>query len=370
MESIVDRARIAVAHEWVSARAGSEKTFEALAHAFPSADLFALTVSPHVELETGGRQIETTFLDRLGPIRNRRGLTLPLMPLAWRLAGRQRDYDLVVTSSHACAKGFWPGRAAKHLSYVHAPMRYAWSPEIDARGASPALAPARALLRSWDRRSVGWVDSFAANSTEIAGRIREFYGSDAEVINPPVDTTFFRVSDEDLDRPRHGLLAFGRLIPYKRFDLAIRAASLLKTPLVVAGTGPEEASLRDLAASLGADVQFVGAPSDVALRTLYQSAEALLFPGFEDFGIVPVEAQAAGAPVVGLGKGGLLDTVVDGVTGVHCTSSSPEALAAGVKRLRAQGISAGDCRQWAERFSVSNFILRVRSWAEGSLLSS
>ena len=166
--------------------------------------------------------MSTTWLDRLGPLRDRRSLTLPLMPLAWRTAGRGRHYDVVISSSHACVKGFRPARDAQHFCYVHAPMRYVWSTDIDDRAASRALAPAREALKHWDLRSVDWVDSFAANSGAVADRLERFYDRTAVVVPPPVDTDFFAAAEQP--RVRSGLVALGRMVPYKGFDRAIKVA--------------------------------------------------------------------------------------------------------------------------------------------------
>jgi glycosyltransferase involved in cell wall biosynthesis len=360
--------RLAIAHEWLSARAGSEKVFEAFAQIYPEADLYALTHSPGVAMSTGNRVIHTSLLDRLGRFRDYRAALLPAMPFAWRMLGRGRDYDVVITSSHACSKGFRPGRQAIHLSYVHSPMRYAWSPEIDNRGAGRVLAPARAALRAWDLRAADWVDSFAANSTAVATRVREFYGRDSHVIHPPVETNFFRDA-QTTTHERDGLLAVGRLIPYKGFDIAIRTAHKVGLRLTIVGRGPEEARLRDLASDLGANVHFDTDASDEALRDYYTRTLALLFPAVEDFGIIPVEAQAAGTPVVGPRAGGLVDTVVPGKTGVLAEKLTVDAMVTACRELLNQPASAHDCVRNSERFSISEFKRKVKEWVDGASTS-
>jgi len=350
-----------IAHEWVSARAGSEKVFEELALAFPEADLWALTVTPSVALETSGRRIRTTFLNRLGPLRERRGALLPLMPLAWRAAGRSTSYDTVITSSHACVKGFRPGRTARHFCYVHAPMRYVWNPEIDNRGSMKFAAPARAMLRRWDRRSAAWVDSFAANSSAVASRVLAVYGREARVIHPPVEVEFFSRAPAGV---REGLVSLGRLIPYKGHDLAIKVAARLGEPITVVGRGPEERNLRELAASEGARATFLVGATDHQVRAAVASSRALLFAANEDFGIVPVEAQAAGTPVVGPALGGLLDTVVPGVTGELAPDLSVEALSATALQALERGYDEAACRDNALRFSPSRFRREIREWVK------
>ena len=326
-----------------------------------------MTWDPAAPFDLGGRRVRTTFLDRLGPLRGRRQVQLPLMPLAWRTASRER-YDVVVTSSHACVKGFRPGRTALHLCYCYTPMRYAWLTDVDqrtrGRGMGRALAAPLAALRAWDRRSAAWVDEFAAISGSVGRRIERFYGRPARVIYPPVDTDHFTpdpsVAREDV------VLAVSRMVPYKRLDLAIDAARAVGIPLVLAGAGPEEAALRAHAASTGADVRFVTRPDDVALRHLYRTARALLFPSVEDFGIVPVEAQACGTPVVALADGGSLETVVDGATGVLVTTQDAADLAAGLEKVMASPPDPDACRAHAEGFSRPRFLAEVRDWVGGA----
>lgn len=352
--------RMAIAHEWLDARAGSEKTFEAMASAFPEADLYALSKEPGVAWAVD-RDIRTTFLD-VAALRRRRALSLPLMPLAWRTVSR-RPYDVVLTSSHACVKGFYPGRAANHFCYVHSPMRYAWYPDLDGRSA--LAGPARRALRWWDRRSADWVDSFAANSNEVAGRIQEVYGREARVIHPPVDTEWFTPDDS----PRRHLLAFGRFVAYKRFDLVINVARQLDLPVIIAGSGPLEQDLRRRADGLS-NVEFVIAPSDERVRQLMRGALALLFPGREDFGIIPVEAQACGTPVVALGTGGARDTVRDGRTGILVRDATTEAFLDAIQSLTDQPTRdvRGACRKNAEGFAASSFSSAIHAWINPAAL--
>ncbi|HEX3622121.1 MAG TPA: glycosyltransferase [Acidimicrobiales bacterium] len=335
--------------------------------AFPDADLYALTWNRSAGLSFGSRTVTTTLLDRVPPLRDRRMFQLPLMPLAWRYASR-RPYDVVVTSSHSCAKGFWPGRAALHLCYCYTPMRYLWLSSVDTRRRRSAMtAPVERRLRSWDLRSSQWVDDFAAISTAVATRIDEVYGRTSTVIHPPVDTDYFTPDPTSAASVDGGFaLAVSRMVPYKRLDLAIRACHRLRHPLVVAGAGPEEASLRALAADLGADVRFVVAPDDGRLRELYRAADLLVFPAEEDFGIVPVEAQACGTPVVALARGGCLDTVVADTTGVLVAEQTEGALAEGVAAVLEGRFGAADCRRSAQRFSRATFDRRFVEWVTGS----
>ena len=351
---------LALCHEWLAARNGSEKTFEAMAGAFPTADLYGLTWDRTVRFDLGGRPVSTTFLDRVPALKGRRMFQLPLMPLAWRYASRRR-YDVVVTSSHACAKGFWPARQALHLCYCYTPMRYLWLSAIDTRRRRTSVsAVAERLLRSWDLASVEWVDEFAAISTAVADRINSLYGRDAVVIHPPVDTDFFTPTDP-VNRGGFALAA-SRMVPYKRLDLAIRVCHRVGHPLVVAGSGPAEPGLRALADELAADVRFVIEPDDARLRELYRTADLLVFPAEEDFGIVPVEAQACGTPVVAYGRGGALDTVLPGVTGELAPNQDVESLAAAMVTALDTHFDPAACRRNAERFSVQHFQEALLQW--------
>ena len=352
--------RMALAHEWLDARAGSEKAFEVLAGMFPQADLYALTDTLGDRFDSGGRPVHTTFLGRVPALRTRRDLALPLMPLAWRTVTRRR-YDLVLTSSHACVKAFAPAREALHLSYCYTPMRYVWLSSLDRRRpVSRVTAPIERWLKEWDLASVAWVDDFAAISTAVGRRIEELYGRSSRVIHPPVDTAHYTPGEPGA---RKGFaLAVSRMVGYKRLDVAIRACHRLQEPLVVAGAGPAEAELRALVAQLGADVRFVIDPDDNRLRELYRAAGVVVFPGEEDFGIVPVEAQACGTPVVALAAGGTLDTIVPGTTGILVPEQSDESFADGIRRVLDGHFDPADCRRSAERFSLAVFEKRFVDW--------
>lgn len=354
------RPRIALCHEWLNARHGSEKTFEAMAAILPGADVYALTSNPSSGLSFGSRRVSTTFVDRIPGLRNRRMLLLPMMPLAWRFASRQR-YDVVVTSSHACVKGFWPGRKALHLSYCYTPMRYVWMSDLDRRRPRGPLSEAVASrLRAWDRAASAWVDEFAAISTTVQARIAEVYGRTAKVIYPPVDVDLY-TPDPGVARPGFAV-AVSRLVGYKRLDLAIEACHRVGHPLVVAGAGTEEAALRELAARLRADVRFVIGPTDADLCRLYRQADLLVFPAEEDFGIVPVEAQACGTPVVALGRGGTLDTVLPGRTGYLVAAQDADAFAHGIETTLNAALDPVACRENAVRFSTGRFNHHFLEW--------
>lgn len=354
---------VAVVHEWFSATGGSEHVFLHIAELLPHAERFVLWKEHDAPVP--GRGLRESWLAST-PLRRSKALALPMMPLVWRTLSRQR-FDVVVSSSHAFAHLTRFGRRpdTRYLSYVHSPARYLWSPTFDGRGSSPLLAGARGALRAVDVRMSRHVHSYAANSREVQGRIRRFWGRDAHVVNPPVDVDFYSAaSAEQRDQPRDYLLAVGRFIGYKNFELAIAIADAAGLPLVIAGSGPDEAKLRRAAAIARVPVIFEIRPDRERLRELYRGAKALLFPVHEDFGMIPVEAQAAGTPVIGLRRGGLLETVVEGETGFLVDSLDPRDYVEVIGRVDPLiGTTAAN----AMRFSAQAFAANASAWiAEAS----
>jgi glycosyltransferase involved in cell wall biosynthesis len=348
---------VAVVHEWFSAVGGSENVFLAIAELMPHAQRHVLWAEPDADA-TGLRQ---TWLART-PLRRSKALALPLMPLVWRTIGRPEP-DVVISSSHAFAHTVKLGDPARtrHLSYIHTPARYVWSPDFDGRGANPVLSLPREVLQRVDVRGSRHVHAYAANSREVQGRIKRFWGRDAVVINPPVDVEYF-AGPVPAAPERDYLLGVGRWIPYKNFDLMIEVATAAGMPLVIAGSGPEEERLRRLAADAGVPVTFEVRPGRDRLRELYAGARALLFPAHEDFGIIPVEAQASGTPVLGLRRGGLLETVIEGETGYLVDSMDPAAYVPLVRRVAE--LDAERIRRNAAQFSHARFAERMSRWVD------
>jgi glycosyltransferase involved in cell wall biosynthesis len=298
------------------------------------------------------------------PLKQSKALALPVMPLVWRTLTSQR-FDVVISSSHAFAHTVKLGdpEQTRHLSYIHSPARYVWSPDFDGRGSHPLLRAPRKVLQAADIRLSRHVHAYAANSREVQGRIKRFWNRDAVVINPPVDVHYFADAPRfDRSQPRDYLLGIGRWIPYKNFDLMIEIADAAGMPLVIAGSGPEEERLRKLAADVRVPVHFEVRPERARLRQLYWGARALLFPAHEDFGIIPVEAQACGTPVLGLRRGGLLETVVDGETGFLVDSREPGPYAAAVRRLGE--LSPRRIQEHAGTFSSDRFAGRIGRWID------
>jgi len=346
--------RVALSHDWTVVPGGSEKVVEAILELLPHAELFTSVYDPARFGETiTARRVHTSFLDRIPGARTHYPKLLPLMNRAFR-AFDLGDVDLVVSSNHSSAKNVRTPEGVPHVCYCHAPMRYAWDPtflEGERLGlvGGAVFRAALPLLRRNDLRGAREPTRFVANSTFVAERIKSIYEHDADVVHPPVDVDRFltqpRVADDDAP-----YLFFGRVVPYKRADLAVAAAMRLGRRLVVAGSGRDLDRVRSLA---GPGIEFLGHVSDAQAAELFASSRALLFPGIEDFGIVPVEAQAAGLPVIGLGRGGLRDTVVDGETGVLYDDAG--ALADAIERFESLTLDEAAIRGNATRFAPARF---------------
>jgi glycosyltransferase involved in cell wall biosynthesis len=358
--------KVALVHEWLESYAGSERVLEQLLEIWPEADLFAVCdFLP--EGQRGflrGKPVRTSFIQRLPAARRRFRWYLGLMPLAIEqldLAG----YDLVVSSSHAVAKGVLTGPGQLHVSYVHSPMRYAWDLQhqyLRQAGLSRGLKGAYTRwllhrLRIWDRASAAGVDVVVANSAYIAERIRKVWRREAVVVHPPVDVAGFGPGGA---REGHYLIA-SRLVPYKRVELVVEAFRLMPgRRLVVVGDGPGERLVAE-AASGAPNIALRGRVGQDELVRLTQTARAFVFAAEEDFGIAMVEAQACGTPVIAFGRGGARDIIrpppMPHPTGLLFPEQSPEAVMAAVERFEAlsPAIRPEDCRRNAERFSREQF---------------
>ncbi len=299
--------KVALVHDWLTGMRGGERCLEALCELFPQADLYTLIYVPsHISPTIRAMRVHASWLNRLPRIQSYYRYCLPLFPSVIERFDL-RDYDLVISSSHCVAKGIFPHRAL-HVSYIHAPMRYIWDQHAVYFSADSAwwtragMALWRRYLQQWDVRSSERVDVFVANSRNIAGKIKNLYGRDAAVIHPPIDIARFFISKN----PASFYLIVSALVPYKRIDIAIEAFNELQLPLKIAGDGPVRKRLEKMAKP---NIEFLGWINDQTLPELYTSCRALIFPGEEDFGIAPVEAQASGRPVIAYGKGGVRETV-------------------------------------------------------------
>lgn len=352
--------KTAIVHYWLVGMRGGEKVVEALCGLLPEADLFTHVYRPGAVSEIiRKRTVRTTFIDRLPNAAGNYKSYLPLMPMALEQLDLS-SYDLVVSSESGPAKGVVPGQDAVHVCYCHTPMRYVWNLyDRYKRSVSPLkrlfMVPLIHYLRLWDRSSADRVDHFVANSKNVAARIRKYYRRPAEVIYPPVDTSRFEISRETGDY----YLMVGQLVDYKRFDLGIEACRRMGKKLIVVGDGDERSKLGRRA---GPGVKLVGWQDATALKRLYSGCRALIFPGDEDFGIVPVEAMASGRPVIAYGKGGALESVREGRTGLFFETQTVDALCDAMAAFERGGaFDAVDIARYARRFDVSVFESRMRA---------
>ncbi|MFP3644813.1 glycosyltransferase family 4 protein [Paraburkholderia sp. SIMBA_054] len=369
--------KVAIVHDWLVVSGGAEKVLQNIIECFPNADLFSLVDFMEDRACIKGKPVRTSFIQRLPFARKRYRAYLPLMPIAIEQLDLSA-YDLVISSSHAVAKGVLTGPNQLHVSYVHSPIRYAWDLQHQylresrlTAGVKSAMA--RVLLhyiRGWDSRSANGVDHLLANSKFIARRIRKAYQRDATVIYPPVDLSHMPIREGK----ENFYVTASRMVPYKRIDLIVKAFS--QTPerrLVVIGDGPD---MKKVKAAAGDNVTILGhQPFDVLVDHL-QRARAFVFAAEEDFGISVVEAQACGTPVVAFGRGGALESVLglprEPPTGVFFQEQTAESLLEAVDRFEKYSrlFDARQCRKNAERFSSERFKTALTSFIEDRLPDS
>lgn len=350
--------KLAVVHEWLDSFAGSEKVVEQLLHCFPQADLYTLVdfMAAKDRGMLAGREVHTSFLQKLPLARRLFRNFLPLMPLAieqFDLAG----YDMILSSNHAVAKGVLTRNDQLHISYVHSPIRYAWDLHHQYLRESKLTWGLRSLiarltlhyLRLWDRAAADRVDVFVANSRYVAARIEKTYRREAQVIYPPVDVDRFKFQE----RKEDFYLAASRLVPYKRVDAIVEAFRLMPSrKLVVIGDGPQLSRIKKRAT---ANVEVMGHQDNATLQSHMASARAFVFAADEDFGIMPVEAQACGTPVIALGRGGAKETVISGRTGCFFDSQEPAAIVSAVEQFESESFDPYHIRANAERFGIPRF---------------
>ena len=365
--------KVAVVHEWLVSHAGSEKVVEQILALYPEADLFSLVDFLPDKLRDfiQHKPVATSFIQNLPWAKQHFRQYLPLMPLAveqFDLA----EYDLVISSNHAVAKGVLTRPDQLHISYVHTPIRYAWDLQQQYlrqsnlnRGLKGAIAQAILhYLRLWDVASANRVDCYAANSKYVARRIWKTYRQRAEVIYPPVAVDRFNAEAQRQDF----YLTVSRFVPYKRVDLTVKAFNHLGLPLVVIGDGPGWQSIKALA---GKNIELLGAQPDAVVGDYMQRCKAFIFPAEEDFGITPVEAQAAGTPVIAYGKGGATETILPGETGLFFSNQSVESLVEAVQtfELGDYQFNPNRIRQNAERFSVNHFRSSFKAFVDQSWIN-
>jgi glycosyltransferase involved in cell wall biosynthesis len=352
--------RVALVHDWLTGMRGGEKVLDALCEIFPAAPLYTLVRVPgSVSARIEARPIHTSFVQHLPRPGALYRHYLPLYPLAVKMWDFS-SYDLVISSSHCAVKSVKVPPATVHVCYCHSPMRYAWDqfeayfgPAQIGELKSRLMRPIMRRMARWDRLTASRVDRFLANSQYVAGRIGRYYNRRSAVVHPPVDTDFYTPESRSSSG---GFLIVSALVPYKRVDVAIEACRRVRVPLTIIGTGPEEPRLRALA---GPDVRFLGWLGDEEIRTEYRSAIATLLPGTEDFGIVPVESQACGTPVVALDDGGARETVIEGKTGILVPEPTAEAFASALNRAMESPFDPAAARANALRFSKQQFMASI-----------
>jgi glycosyltransferase involved in cell wall biosynthesis len=365
--------KVALVHDWLTGMRGGEKCLEILCELFPEATLYTLLHKKGSVSETISRmKIETSFVQNLPLATDHYRKYLPLFPTAieqFDLTG----YDLVISSSHCVAKGVITSPETCHICYCHTPMRYAWEmyyTYFSKNSLNPVVRWTVPFfmnyLRTWDEKSSDRVDHFVANSQNVRRRIQKHYRRDAEVIYPPADTGYFGLGRDQGDY----FLVVSALVPYKRIDLAVLALNELDLPLVIVGEGAERKKLMKMAKG---NIKFVDWQSGPELIEYYQRCRALIFPGEEDFGIVPVEAQACGKPVIAFGKGGATESVkgafpdqdiTSSHTGVFFYPQTAEALIQAVRRFESARFDPKQIREHALRFDKEVFRERLREFIE------
>ena len=358
----MEEARVALVHDWLTGQRGGEKILEVLAEIFPQAPLYTLFHFPKSQIEEiEKREIKTSFLQHLPFLRTKYRFYLPLFPLAAELFDLQ-DYDLVISTSHCVAKGIIPHPEALHVCYIHSPMRYVWNQYF------PYFSPAKLSflsrliippvihhLRLWDVSSSSRVDHFLANSKNVAQRVKKYYRRQADVLHPPVETDFFRPGKENEDF----YLIVSALVPYKKIDLAIEAFNQTGLPLKIIGQGPD---YKKLSKSAKANIQFLGALEAKELLRFYQAARALILPGEEDFGITSLEAQACSIPVIAYARGGALESILPGKTGLFFPELKVESLLSVLDKFKSMEFNKKAIRDNAMRFSRGIFKEKMASY--------
>lgn len=353
-----DNCRMAIVHDWLTGMRGGEKVLDLLCRRYPHADVFTMVHVPGSVSATIERHLPVR-----SPVGHLPGVgryyrhCLPLFPAAVEHFDLDR-YDLVISTSHCAVKSAIVPRQARHLCYCFTPMRYAWD-QFEAYFGKARLGPMSRAMRAmlghlarWDARTSTRPDRYLSISQYVAARIGRYYNRPSVIVYPPVDTDFFTPSG---DAPEPFALVVSALVPYKRVDLAIQACESAGVPLFVIGQGPERPRLEHLG---GRTTTFLGPLSDEDVRSWYRRAGAVLLPGEEDFGLVPVEAQACGRPVVALARGGALETVIPGVTGALVSEPTVAAFSTAIADTVGRRHDAKAIRQHAETFSSETFLTR------------
>ncbi|MFA6917298.1 MAG: glycosyltransferase [Candidatus Gracilibacteria bacterium] len=359
------KAKVALVFDWMTTQGGAERVNMVLHKMFPKAPIFTCIYNPEKLKGFENANIKTSFIQNLPFAKTKHQLYLNLMPYAYELFDLSK-FDIVISSSHACSKGIITKPETLHICYCHTPMRYAWDnwqSYIDEYKMNPILKMFGKnrihKLRMWDRLAADRVDKFIANSNTTQKRIKKYYNRESEVIFPMIKHSDYRIAGH-----RKGyFLAVGRLTPYKKFDLIVETFNELGLPLKIAGTGIMEDQLRRSSAG---NIEFLGYVHDDVLKTLYSECEALIFPQVEDFGIIPLEAMASGRPVIALGEGGALDTIIPNKTGVLFKKQTVKDLKQAVEKYieNKRKFNPSQIREYAKEFDESKFEKKLTGFIE------
>jgi glycosyltransferase involved in cell wall biosynthesis len=346
--------KIALIHDWLNGMRGGEKVLEVITDIFPDSDIFTLLLDENkISQKILSHKITTSFIQRLPFWRSKYRSYLPFFTRAIERFDLS-EYDLVISISHCVAKGAIPAKNAMHICYCLSPVRYVWQFYDQYFGRNPlkrlVLKPFLNKIRRWDYESCSRVNQFVAISKTVAERIKKFYGREADIIYPPVDTAYFTPAEKP-SREDY-FLVVSALVPYKRIDLAVGAFNKLGLPLRIVGNGPELKKLKRMASD---NIVFEGWLSDDEVRERYRSCRALIFPGEEDFGLTPIEANACGAPVIAFRKGGVVESVVDGVTGIFFDEQTEDSLIEAVKKFEISKFDINACRAQSLKFDTEVF---------------
>ena len=368
-ESNSARPRVAIVHDWLTNQGGGERVVWALHQAFPKAPIYTSVFNPESLPQFAHLDVRTSFLQHWPLAKTKHQLFPTQRTLAFE-AFDFSGYDVVISSSSAEAKGIITKPSTLHICYCHTPTRYYWSDYAQYRRStgfgilSPLVQLAMPRLvermRIWDFAAAQRVDRFIANSKYVKQRISKYYRRDSDVINPPIQAERFQIGAG----ARSGFVVISRLIPYKRVDLAVRACTELNLPLTVVGDGSEMDKLKAMA---GPSVTFLGRAGDEAVNRAYASATAFIFTADEDFGLTPLEAMAAGTPVIAYGKGGATETVVEGKTGTFFAQQTVASLKSALQAFDPKVYAAAKIRAHAEKFDETVFIKKIQKFVADNL---
>lgn len=361
----LNKLKIAIVCDWLTVNGGAEKVIHAMHELFPSAPIFTSLYNPEKVQGFENTTVKTSFLQKIPGAKKHHQLFLPLMPYAFESMNLD-DYDIVISSSHSCAKGIITKPKTLHICYCHTPMRYAWDNHNEYISQYTMGKMTKRIgrnlmhsIRMWDRLAAERVDSYVTNSHFVQNRIEKYYRKKSTVIHPPVDLSQFEIEKGEKDY----YLAIGRLTPYKRFATIVEAFNTLDKPLVIVGTGVEEKYLKSIA---NKNIIFMGHVSDEKIAGIYANAKALIFPQIEDFGITPLESMASGRPVIAYKEGGALETVKEGITGIFFKEQTAEGIINAVREFEKdyKDFSPERIREHAKKFSLESFKEKFRSYIE------